>query len=133
MPGGGGDAGIGAFPACKRASSSWFSWSAVLPVNCGALPRWCAAILPWAIWRAWRWLGGIAEVLSGIAVSAEGAIAAGGGLRLVHPPFFKELQMEYRHLGASGFTVPVLSFGTGTFGGKGDLFKARFPDDCRAA
>jgi hypothetical protein len=78
MPGGGGDAGIGAFPACKRASSSWFSWSAVLPVNCGALPRWCAAILPWAIWRAW--LGGIAEVLSGIAggaATAEGAIAAG--------------------------------------------------------
>ena len=30
--------------------------------------------------------------------------------------------MEYRHLGASGFKVPVLSFGTGTFGGKGALF-----------
>jgi aryl-alcohol dehydrogenase-like predicted oxidoreductase len=27
--------------------------------------------------------------------------------------------MEYRRLGASGFMVPVLSFGTGTFGGKG--------------
>lgn len=32
--------------------------------------------------------------------------------------------MEYRHLGASGFKVPVLSFGTGTFGGKGDFFQA---------
>ncbi|MFC4278774.1 aldo/keto reductase [Achromobacter aloeverae] len=32
--------------------------------------------------------------------------------------------MEYRHLGASGFTVPVLSFGTGTFGGKGEFFQA---------
>ena len=32
--------------------------------------------------------------------------------------------MEYRRLGASGFTVPVLSFGTGTFGGKGDFFAA---------
>ena len=32
--------------------------------------------------------------------------------------------MEYRRLGASGFTVPVLSFGTGTFGGKGELFEA---------
>ncbi|WP_186022969.1 aldo/keto reductase [Burkholderia gladioli] len=32
--------------------------------------------------------------------------------------------MEYRHLGASGFKVPVLSFGTGTFGGKGQLFQA---------
>ncbi len=32
--------------------------------------------------------------------------------------------MEYRHLGASGFTVPVLSFGAGTFGGKGPLFSA---------
>jgi aryl-alcohol dehydrogenase-like predicted oxidoreductase len=32
--------------------------------------------------------------------------------------------MEYRRLGASGFTVPALSFGTGTFGGKGEFFKA---------
>ncbi|GAB5094548.1 MULTISPECIES: aldo/keto reductase [unclassified Caballeronia] len=32
--------------------------------------------------------------------------------------------MEYRHLGASGFKVPVLSFGTGTFGGKGEFFQA---------
>ena len=32
--------------------------------------------------------------------------------------------MEYRRLGASGFSVPVLSFGTGTFGGKGEFFSA---------
>src|SRR3954466_13652092 len=32
--------------------------------------------------------------------------------------------MEYRQLGASGFKVPVLSLGTGTFGGGGELFKA---------
>jgi aryl-alcohol dehydrogenase-like predicted oxidoreductase len=32
--------------------------------------------------------------------------------------------MEYRQLGGSGLKVPVLSFGTGTFGGKGELFKA---------
>jgi aryl-alcohol dehydrogenase-like predicted oxidoreductase len=32
--------------------------------------------------------------------------------------------MEYRRLGASGFTVPALSFGTGTFGGRGEFFKA---------
>ena len=32
--------------------------------------------------------------------------------------------MEYRQLGRSGFKVPVLSFGTGTFGGGGELFKA---------
>ena len=31
--------------------------------------------------------------------------------------------MEYRYLGASGFKVPVLSFGAGTFGGKGNFFK----------
>ncbi len=31
--------------------------------------------------------------------------------------------MEFRHLGQSGFKIPVLSFGTGTFGGKGELFK----------
>ncbi|MBN3807959.1 MULTISPECIES: aldo/keto reductase [Paraburkholderia] len=32
--------------------------------------------------------------------------------------------METRFLGASGFKVPVLSFGTGTFGGKGEFFEA---------
>jgi aryl-alcohol dehydrogenase-like predicted oxidoreductase len=32
--------------------------------------------------------------------------------------------MEYRRLGNSGFMVPALSFGTGTFGGGGELFKA---------
>jgi len=32
--------------------------------------------------------------------------------------------MEYRQLGASGLRVPVLSFGTATFGGSGDFFKA---------
>ena len=31
--------------------------------------------------------------------------------------------MEYRTLGRSGLKVPVLSFGTGTFGGKGEFFK----------
>ena len=30
--------------------------------------------------------------------------------------------METRFLGASGFKVPVLGFGTATFGGKGPLF-----------
>ncbi|AMV17642.1 aldo/keto reductase [Planctomyces sp. SH-PL14] len=32
--------------------------------------------------------------------------------------------MEYRQLGGSGFKVPVLSLGTGTFGGTTELFKA---------
>ncbi len=32
--------------------------------------------------------------------------------------------MEYRRLGKSGLRVPVLSFGTGTFGGTTDFFKA---------
>jgi aryl-alcohol dehydrogenase-like predicted oxidoreductase len=31
--------------------------------------------------------------------------------------------MEYRQLGGSGLRVPVLSFGTATFGGVGDFFK----------
>src|SRR5277367_2872460 len=32
--------------------------------------------------------------------------------------------MEYRQLGYSGLKVPVLSFGTGTFGGGTEFFKA---------
>lgn len=32
--------------------------------------------------------------------------------------------MDYRLLGASGLKVPVLTLGTGTFGGRGELFKA---------
>ncbi len=32
--------------------------------------------------------------------------------------------MEYRFLGGSGFRVPVLTLGTGTFGGRGELFSA---------
>ena len=32
--------------------------------------------------------------------------------------------MEYRRLGQSGLMVPVLTLGTGTFGGQGDFFKA---------
>ena len=32
--------------------------------------------------------------------------------------------MEYRQLGGSGFRVPVLSLGTGTFGGSNEFFKA---------
>jgi len=31
--------------------------------------------------------------------------------------------MEFRQLGGSGLKVPVLSFGTGTFGGRGEFFK----------
>ena len=32
--------------------------------------------------------------------------------------------MEHRQLGRSGFKVPVLTFGTGTFGGSNDFFRA---------
>ncbi len=45
MPGPGGTEGFEKLPACSRASSSWFSWLAVLPVNFGPLPL-CPAILP---------------------------------------------------------------------------------------
>ena len=41
--------------------------------------------------------------------------------------------MEYRQLGKSGFTVPVLSFGTATFGGGTDFFKAWGSTDANGA
>ncbi len=41
--------------------------------------------------------------------------------------------MEHRRLGQSGFFVPVLSFGTGTFGGEGEFFKAWGSSDVREA
>jgi len=41
--------------------------------------------------------------------------------------------MEYRRLGGSGFKVPALSFGTGTFGGKGEFFAAWGQTDVKAA
>ena len=43
---------------------------------------------------------------------------------MTDPPPHEFSAMEYRYLGASGFRVPVLSFGTGTFGGQGALFSS---------
>ena len=41
--------------------------------------------------------------------------------------------MEYRQLGGSGFKVPVLCLGTGTFGGATEMFKAWGAVDVAAA
>ena len=41
--------------------------------------------------------------------------------------------MEYRRLGESGLVVPALSFGAGTFGGKGALFSAWGDTDAAGA
>jgi aryl-alcohol dehydrogenase-like predicted oxidoreductase len=41
--------------------------------------------------------------------------------------------MEFRQLGYSGLKVPALCFGTGTFGGKGELFKAWGSTDVKEA
>ncbi len=47
------------------------------------------------------------------------------GLRgITNSPHLHLLRMEYRQLGHSGLKVPVLSFGTGTFGGATEFFKA---------
>src|SRR3984885_14476939 len=41
--------------------------------------------------------------------------------------------MEYRQLGSSGLRVPVLSFGTATFGGSNEFFKAWGATDVKGA
>ena len=41
--------------------------------------------------------------------------------------------MEYRLLGGSGFSVPALSFGTATFGGGNDFFRAWGASDVKEA
>ena len=44
-----------------------------------------------------------------------------------------QLEMEFRQLGGSGFKVPVLSLGTGTFGGSNDFFRAWGSTDAQGA
>ena len=41
--------------------------------------------------------------------------------------------MEYRQLGGSGFKVPALSLGTGTFGGGNEFFKSWGSSDVKEA
>src|SRR6195256_5957920 len=41
--------------------------------------------------------------------------------------------MEFRQLGNSGLKVPVLSFGTGTFGGGSEFFRAWGASDVKEA
>ena len=43
------------------------------------------------------------------------------------------LSMEFRQLGNSGLKVPVLSFGTGTFGGSNEFFRAWGDTDVKEA
>jgi len=45
-------------------------------------------------------------------------------IRNPHSQIPNEEIMEYRQLGGSGLKVPVLSFGTATFGGGTEFFKA---------
>jgi len=74
--GGGGADGMEKLPDCRRASSSWFNWAAVLPViadgGCFSLPTLWEA-------RAGRWPGGIAELVSPIDPGAAAAPGGGAG------------------------------------------------------
>jgi aryl-alcohol dehydrogenase-like predicted oxidoreductase len=52
-----------------------------------------------------------------------------------HPPSANDIywHMEFRTLGNSGLKVPVLSFGTGTFGGSNEFFRAWGSTDVKQA
>jgi len=60
------------------------------------------------------------------AISLGGENSIRERLPAPHPPVFVSIQstMEYRFLGGSGLKVPVLSFGTATFGGGNEFVKA---------
>src|SRR6201998_2687237 len=61
----------------------------------------------------------------GIGISAPSSITSWGEYLLYLAVSLEHLQiMEYRQLGYSGLKVPVLSFGTGTFGGGNEFFRA---------
>src|SRR5580698_10246464 len=49
---------------------------------------------------------------------------AGDGASMSKASSNSGINMEYRQLGGSGLKVPVLSFGTGTFGGGNEFVKA---------
>src|SRR5437879_5470409 len=55
------------------------------------------------------------------------------GPSAVHSTQHGDRLMLYRFLGNSGFKVPVLGFGAGTFGGQGPLFSAWGNSDEREA
>ena len=59
-------------------------------------------------------------------MAVDGGVFPVRGTRLaaISCTFVKKEAMEYRQLGRSGIRVPVLSFGTGTFGGGSEFFKA---------
>ena len=64
---------------------------------------------------------------------AEFAIVTRLGRRAGLTARIAETQMEYRQLGSSGLKVPILTFGTGTFGGQTDFFKPWGASDVKEA
>src|SRR5215467_364698 len=63
-------------------------------------------------------------MLCGCAGGRGGSFRGSPAMSDSNPKFGRNAAVEHRLLGGSGFRVPVLSLGTGTFGGGNEFFRA---------